>query len=798
MTGSSSRSHEDASDIHIHAERDAIVADVMHLHVPPPAPLPVPRELPLDVSGFIGRTTELELLDQLLAADHDKGAPAVVITAVSGTPGVGKTALAIHWAHQANDRFPDGVLYTDLRGYDSNDPASPAEVLAAFLRSLGLTGNRIPDEVDERSARFRSMLHGRRMLVILDNAHDVEQVRPLLPGAVSCRVIVTSRDDLSALGAGHGAKQVDLDLLPTADAVQLLRTVIGEERAQAEPDAVELLAEYCVRLPLALRIAAQLAVRHPAVALTRFTSELADEQRRLSRLKAGGDTRMTVQSVFSWSYRYLSPIEAQAFRLLGLHPGRGFDAFSVSALLETGTEDGRDLTETLSDANLVQETRAGRFLMHDLLRAYASRLAAEFDSFDARKAARQRLFDYYLHTATAATVMLFPHERRRLADPPSSADPAPRFAGPAEAKAWFDAERPNLLAISAHSEEYGWSSGEEELATAVRRYLETGAHYTEALTIHGNALECARQRDDREAEAHELNSLAVIKLRQGRLPESRDLNLQALAIFEELRDRVAQGAVLTNLGSVELRLGNGATAVDHNRRSLALRREMSDRLGEGHALNNLGFVFIRLGLLEEALDELQQALVIFRELKVPTDETITLGNLGTVHRELGRYDEAQSNLQAALEISRETDDRASEGDVLKDMGLLLHDMGRDDEAVVHLERALTLSREVGDQNGELEAHNGLGEVLLRQHLHEQAWSHFAAALPMAAGSGARYEQARALAGLGHILRATDRIPEARRHLQQALEIYVGLDVPEADRIRTYLADLDGSEASAKP
>jgi DNA-binding SARP family transcriptional activator len=335
----------------------------------PGYPLYAPRLLPADVDRFTGRTAELAWLDQLLTA----GGPAASCV-VSGSAGVGKTALAVHWGHRMRAAFPGGHLYADLRGYDPGEPVSPASVLAGFLRALGVADQDIPADTDQRSACFRSLMDWRRALLVLDNAASVEQVRPLLPGTPSCVVIVTSRDSLAGLVARHGARRLDLDLLPEADAVTLLRELIGA-RVDADRAAASTLAAQCARLPLALRVAAELATARPDLAIARLTEELSDEQRRLRLLDAGGDERTAVCPVLSWSYRRLEADAAQAFRQIGLHAGPAIDAPALAALTGTSAEHAESLLRTLAHGHLVYRAGPGRYAMHDLLRAYAAHVA---------------------------------------------------------------------------------------------------------------------------------------------------------------------------------------------------------------------------------------------------------------------------------------------------------------------------------------------------------------------------------------------------------------------------------------
>jgi len=391
---------------------------------------PAPRQLPGAAVDFTGRAAELKTLTGLLDNGHHTPGM-VVISAIGGTAGVGKTALAVHWAHQVASQFPDGQLYINLRGYDPGQPMPPADALAAFLRALGVPGPDIPTDTSERAARYRSLLAGRRILILLDNAASVEQVRPLLPGSVTCAVVVTSRDTLAGLVARDGARRLDLDLLSPADATVLLTTLIGD-RAAADPATTAALAAACARLPLALRIAAELAGTQPGVPLATLVNELTSEHGRLDLLEAGGDPYTAVRAVFSWSYRYLEPATARAFRLLSLHPRPDFDVYAAAALAGTGLGHARRFLDDLARASLVHATAPGRYSQHDLLRGYASELAAGQDGTGQTRAALTRLFDHYLHTASAAMDTVVPTEmlrRPRLPAPdtliPPVTEPAP-------------------------------------------------------------------------------------------------------------------------------------------------------------------------------------------------------------------------------------------------------------------------------------------------------------------------------------------------------------------------------------
>jgi DNA-binding SARP family transcriptional activator len=464
-----------------------------------------PRELPARVRNFVGRSDELETLTRLLNQPDEDVPDTVMISAIGGTGGVGKTALAVEWAHRVAERFPDGQLHVNLRGYDPAQPMPATDALARFLRALGVPGQDIPPGEDERAARYRSLLAGRRLLVVLDNAGSVEQVRPLLPGAPACTVVVTSRDALAGLVARHGAVRLDLDLFPLADAVSLLKELIGE-RALADPTAVAVLAVQCCRLPLALRVAAELAATRLAEPLADLVVELADQQQRLDLLDAGADPRTAVRAVFSWSYRHLNVAAARAFRLAGLHPGADFDSHAVAALTSTGLVQARRMLDVLARAHLIQMIGSARYGMHDLLRAYACELAAVHDGQDEQYAALTRLFNHYLHTAAIAMDALVPAERHRRPRIPPPGTPAPLVTDPATARAWLDAERASLVAVTMHCAVHGWPAHATRLAVTVQRYLDSGSYCAEAITIHNNARTAARQVNDRAAEAAALNA----------------------------------------------------------------------------------------------------------------------------------------------------------------------------------------------------------------------------------------------------------------------------------------------------
>jgi tetratricopeptide (TPR) repeat protein len=729
---------------------------------PSPAP-PVPRQLPLDVFGFTGRVRELTELDALLGSGERRSV--AVLSAVAGTAGVGKTALAVRWAHQVADRFPDGQLYVDLRGYDPERPVMPAEALAGFLRGLGVAD--IPGDVAERAARYRTVLAGRRVLVLLDNASGSEQVRALLPGTASCFTLVTSRDDLAGLVARDGAHRIDLDLLPEPEAVTLLRTLIGP-RAAADPAATAELAACCAGLPLALRIAAQLALREPA--LPNLVADLREERRRLDLLDTAGDPRAAIRSVFSWSHRQLSSRAAHSFALLGLHPGQDLDAPALAALGDIPLGEAREVILELARAHLAEKSTVDTYRMHDLLRAYAAEHGA---SVDGRHAALSRLFDHYRDTAAAATGTLFPH------DSPHRTDESPEAAA-----SWLEAQRANLVAVAVHAARHGWPRHSVDLSAALWRHFEVGGHYQEALTVHTSAVDAARQAGHGEAGA--LLNLGGIHWWLGNFQEAQACFEESLAGHRKVADPAGEARALARLGVVHERLGDYRAAMACLHDALAGYRQAGNRHGEAVQLINIGALHRRLGNYEESVEHERTAASLFAELGDLRLEGYALGNLGAVESLRGSHSAALAHLTRAWENCRRSGDPGGEASALGTLGAVYRRLERYAEALDHLHRALALSRETGDRSVEIETLNTLGETLRDMRQSASSRDRHRTALSLAEETGDRYEQARALDGIAAAVLADGEPVAAQQNWRQALEIYQGLGVPDAERIQARL------------
>ncbi len=748
------------------------LAGIQHDTAPDPSTGRRPAQLPADVPSFTGRTAELGVLDTVL----ERGEPAtVVISAISGTAGVGKTALAIHWAHQVHARYPDGQLYVNLRGYDPEQPMTPGQALAGFLDGLGVPGHDIPLDLDQRAARFRSETAHRRLLIVLDNASSVEQVRPLLPGGSSCTVLVTSRDSLAALVAVHGAHRIDLDLLPDADALALLRRLIGH-RIDADAEAAALLSRQCARLPLALRVAAELAAARPTEPAKELVAELADEHRRLDLLDAGGDPRAAVTAVFSWSYRNLPADTARMFRLLGLHPGQDLDQYAAAALAGIDVAQARRLLDVLRRAHLVQSTATSRYGMHDLLKAYASQLARGHDAEPDRRAAVGRLIDYYLGAAVTAMNRLHPTEiNHRPAVLPAPA--GPDLATAARARSWLDDQRATLTSIAAHSADHGWPERAVQLSITLCRYFYEG-HHAEAIIVHNRARVAARACGDRVGEAHALASLGVTNALGGRPVDAVELLQHAVAIYRELDDGYGLARALNNLGGVQERAGDYPAALDHLQESVQVARAAGARDAVARALGSLGYTATVVGRYTAAATALQESISINRELGDAWSLTRSLTNLGLVHYRRGDYPSAADCHRQAAAVARDNGDKLAEAHAIAGLADIDLRTGRPAEAARRFEQALAQFLSAGDHHNESWALNGLGESARIAGRPVAAARRHTEALTLAVRIRCLPHQLRAHEGLtlAYADLADDRA--AHHHDQQARSLRDRLDLGE--------------------
>jgi tetratricopeptide (TPR) repeat protein len=626
--------------------------------------------------------------------------------------------------------------------------------------------------------------------VVLDNARRAEQVRPLLPGSPGCMTLVTSRDALAGLVVGDGAVRLDVDVLSMPEAVGLLRGLIGA-RVDDDRDAAERLARQCGQLPLALRVAAELAAGRPGVALTDLTAELTGLQHRLDVLDTGGDERTTVRSVLSWSHKALGADAARLFRLTGLHPGPSFDRYAAAALARTTLPQAAQLLNQLARAHLIQSAAPGRHGLHDLVRSYARELAAG-DSEDEGRAAVDRLLDYYLHAAATAMNIAFPADRARRPAILPARTPVPALDSEAEALTWLAAERESLIAVAGHAAEYGRPGSATSLAAVLETYLETECLYPEAITIHGHARQAARSAGNPRAEASALNSLGVIDLRQGRFQQSADNFEQALALFRAAGDQLGQARALGNLGFVGFLQGRRQQASEHLQQALTLFRSLGDKPGQARMHANLGHVDLQQGRYQQAARHVRRSLTLCREMRDQVGQGRALGMLGELGLRRRRYPQAANYFLRALALFRAIGDRTSEADALAGLGVNDLRQGRHRQAAGYLERARAVSEETGDLSSQANALNGLGELLLATEQPEVARAWHAAALNLAVQADEKHQQARAHAGLAGACHACGDLAAARRHQQHALSLYTDLGAPEANLIRAQLAEADNA------
>jgi DNA-binding SARP family transcriptional activator/tetratricopeptide (TPR) repeat protein len=751
-------------------------------------PAGVPHQLPAVVSHFAGREAELAELASLRPADPGSSRGAVVISAVAGMAGVGKTALAVQWCHQVAAEFPDGQLYINLRGFGPDrEPVEPASAIRGFLDALGVRPEQVPENPGAQAGLYRGLLAGRRVLLLLDNAQNEAQVRPLLPASSSCLVVVTSRTRLTGLAASEGARLISLDVVPDEDARQMLGLRLGDRRITAEQEAVTEVIALCGRLPLALAIIAARAADRPDFPLADLAGELRERQ-RLGALDTG-DTATSIQAVFSWSYEQLSAPAARMFRLLGLWPGPDIPEHAAAQVAGLPAGHAHELLRGLVRSCLLTEPSPGRYAFHDLLRAYAGRQAETADSLAERRAALTRLFDHYLALAGAAMDTLGPgerHERPRVGQPGAGAPPV---GTPDSARAWLNAERANLVAAAAHTATWDWPRHTTALAAILFRYLDDGGHYSEGMAVHTHALHAATRIGDRAAQADALRRRSGIDYRRGHCAEVAIQLAEALSIYRGLGDRPGQARTLNNLGIVLRAQGNYREALNHHRQALILSREEGEDFSQAMSLDALGNTLGRLGHYQESAEHHQQALLLFRKLGEVRSTAFAAGNLAVALRRQGRLEEAREYHQQGLSLNRQVGCRPGEAEALHDLGLLWHCQGHYQVAADHHLQALELYQALGTPSGEAAALNGLGEAMTALHQPVQARAQHNSALGLLAQVTDRYQEARAHDGLAHALRLTGETGPARSHWERALALYAGMGLPEAGHVHLALQGL---------
>ena len=776
-----------------------------------------PDTLPPEAAEFVGRRAEL----RLLAEEHGRS-PRVVV--IEGMPGVGKTALAGRAARLLAGQYPDGTLYLSLHAHDPGaPPLDPAEALHRLLRMLSVPASQIPAPVGERAALWRAQLSRRRAIVVLDDAGRPDQVRPLLPVAGQCLVLVTTRRALPEVGA----RTLTLDLLPVDDAVTLFRRIAGEGRT---PDVAQVTAAVglCGRLPLAIQLAAARVARDPLPGLAGLIEELSPPPARPGG--AGAAARPEVTAAFDLSYGALEPGHQRFFRRLGISPCAGVSLPAAAALDGCTLAEAEKGVAALLDQHLLARAADGQFRFHDLIREYAAIRAERDDPQAEQRQAVGRLLDYYLHTADRADRVLHPFRRRMPV--PGTGRPA---AGPAlgtapDAAAWLESEWRNLLQAARHAGRHEWQQRCADLTHVLADFLETGAYWDEAATAHAAALqagrdladpariaraalalssvrqqtgqyeralplaqeaaEICRSLADRRGEAEALDQIGMAHSRATRSREALAYFLEARIRYREAADQRGVAATLSHSGIACWQLGRPAEALAHLRDALARYRGLGDRRGEAKTLNNLGNIYLYGGYHRDALDAYQDSRAIFSEIGGAQGEAILDHNIGALCRYKGHYEQGLAACRRALAIYRDIGDLLDEAGVLNEIGAIYQSAGCADEGLVHHQRARLIAEEIGNVSQQLIALRRMADIHRGSGRPGEALDQYRTAARLAREVGDPYEEGKALEGIAESTLATGPPEAARIVFRQALDIFERLGVPEAESARIRIQTLD--------
>ncbi|WP_170208276.1 AfsR/SARP family transcriptional regulator [Couchioplanes caeruleus] len=784
----------------------------------PPARGPqhlVPSHLPPDLASFTGRLPELGYIVGAWTRDETDQPAQSVVCAIDGMAGVGKTTLAVHAAHQMLPWFPDGQFFLDLHGYTPDTrPVDPSDALDRLLRALGLTSQQIPNELEDRSALFRSMLRGRRMLLLLDNAADERQVAPLLPANPGCFVLITGRRQMTGL---DDLRSVSLAVLPLADAVALFSRASGDQRPVREPEAVQEVVELCDRLPLAIRVAAARLQARPTWAVSHLADRLRDFQHRLTELESGP---RSVTAALQVSYAHLSGDQKRMFRLLGVHPGPDLTAAAAAALIDRPLREADRLLQALVDMHLLWQDNGQRYRMHDLIRQHARQLAESEESAPSQRDAIGRLLDYWVHVGGEARARTRSGRSHPVAHPGYLPHQyAPRFTTPEQAMDWLTEERRNLLAgvryaarrsLHQHTSNIAralrtvfYMRGEvddwmaiEKLAVEASRRLDDPLTLAESLQSLGmaywavgdndatlghldEALETLRRAGDLSGEAEVLITIGMVLIRMGRPREALARERKALRISGQVKDLHTEARARMILGLTFWRLGDYPAALDNASRSLTIYTERGSKRWQADALNVAGIVYARLADDDKAVDHAKRALALSLETGYHRGSAWGLNLLGSIRVRQQRHKEALDHLRRATRYARDCSDQRIEAHSLSLIGIVLAELGDHRAALECQEQAFALCRHSGDLGLECEIHNEAGAAQRLMGDGESALNHHRLALEMSDEVGDPYEAARALEGAAHALHSLGNTAAADERLRRAKEKYTELSVPAA-------------------
>jgi DNA-binding SARP family transcriptional activator len=730
-------------------------------------------QLPTDTGAFTGREQELaELVRTAKQAEAGQSRGAVVICALDGMAGVGKTALAIHAAHAVAERFPDGQLFLCMHGYtDGMAARDPADALASALQSLGVAPQQIPEDLDARAALYRDRLAGTRTLVLLDNASSEAQVRPLLPANDRCLVLVTSRKRFKAL---DDAILLPLDVLPLFDALALFRQVAGPDRVPPNDPVLEMIVELCGRLPLALRIAAAILRHRRAWTLEHLAQRLSAAP---SSLDPFFDGDRNLATIFDLSYRSLTEPQQFVFRTLGLIPGTDIDAYAAAALLDRNLDEAEQLLQDLVDHNLVVEAVAGRYRMHDLIRAQARTLAGE-DPAEDRDAALVRLLEYYQHTAARADGLLDRHTRPEASGRPPAHSPALTRAD--EARKWLRGERANIEDCLRFAIERGWHGLMFSVSAAMGGLLRMDGPWSTALHLYADTAATAQRLGDRGARARALTELGQTRESMGDYLHAVGELEEAAKLCRETGDARGEAQALTNLGEIRWLTGDYTGASSDLQQALQKFRALGNRLGEATALTDYAMVRRGAGDFAAAEAGLRQAYVLYRDLADLDGQGTALSFLAQIQTATGQYQDAFEGLREALDLFRELGHKIGEANTLLMLGELKVEAGDALSAAHDLEAALEMYLDLGDRNGHGNALSILGEVRSAAGDHEAAIRSLRTALDLFREAGARGNEAEALVRYAAALRVTGEMSDALSTYHEALSLSREINQPEAE------------------
>ena len=646
-----------------------------------------PRQLPAGIRHFTGRSNELETLTQLL---HQTGTGrTVVISAIGGTAGVGKTALALRWAHEVAEHFPDGQLYVNLRGYDPEGmPVEPGQAIRGLLDSLSVPISRIPVSLEAQAALYRSLLAGRRMLIVLDNARDAQHVRPLLPGSASCLVVVTSRSQLAGLVAIEGAQLLNLGLMTQAEATELLIRHLGSKRVTADQGALDELTRLCAGLPLALSIVAARAAARPGLPLAALVAELRDDQALLDALEAD-DAGASVRAVFSWSNQNLSDSAARMFRMLGVHPGPDISTAAAARLAGASSRQTSRILNELTSMHILSEHSAGRFSFHDLLRVYALEEGRTRDSESDRQAALRRVLDYYMHAAHEAALLLNPARDMLVSTPFADAAP-PQVTDAEDAMAWFEAEHAVLLAVIATAAKAGFDYHIGRITWSLADYLDRRGHWHDWAAMQRFGVTSAQRAGDRAAQARAYRGLGRAYTQLRAYQDALDQLKRAVDLYGQLGDTVGEGRTQLALSQLCEYRDQPLPALRHARKALGFFVSAGHAPGEASALNSVGWHQAHLGNHRQALIDCGHALALHHRLGDRRGEGVTNDSLGYAYHHLGDHAQACRCYRNAVELFRGIGDRYNEASSLSRLGDVHIDAGQATMAVIAWQDALAI------------------------------------------------------------------------------------------------------------